>query len=416
RRGVRRLPLPRPPDRPHRRQPAGGHQLRGRTAGRAGRGLDGQGGKFRYRHDRRGNRPPIVLRESGERQIWDGARTEPVPTGDPAGHDLHAAWDALGRQSRLADGTTLLEEYHYDTAAQHALGRLAEVRYTGGRQVFTYDAAGRLLTRDYFYDGEADPHRLRYEHDALGRETAVIHADGTRIERRLTFNGWLKSIPNVLQSVDYDPRGFPSAILYQNGVHTTFAHTPRPRRISRQTTTSPQNQLFEQVDFTFDKMEIVLSRNDTAPGSTGLRGFTYDPLHQLTGVASVENGNAVQRHYDYAPDYNLRRFDEGRATLHYNDPLHPDRLSGLTPDGGALFAVHYDGNGNLLDLPGQQLAYNAKNELARLTNAQGLTAEYRYDHLGLRISKTVTDAQGHVTRTLYVGDQAEIRNGTPAYF
>ncbi len=377
---------------------------------------DGQGVKFRYRYDRRGNRIAIVLRESGERKIWYDARKKPVRTLDPAGHDLRATWDALGRIASLSSGATMIEEYHYDTAAQHALGRIAEVRNSGDRQVFTYSESGRLLKRDYFFDGEDNPHNLRYEYDSLGRETAAIHTDGTRIDRKLTFNGWLKSIPNFIENIEYDPRGFPSDILYQNGVQTRYAYTPGPGRISHQTTTSPQNDILEQVEFTFDKMEILLGSNDTAPGGVGLREFSYDPLYQVTSVASVENGSPVRRNYDYAADYNLRRFDETRTTLHYDDPNHPDRLSGLTPNGGTLFGVSYDGNGNLLNLPGQQFEYNPKNELIRFTNSDGLVAEYRYDHLGFRIKKEINDGQGHVTRIFYVGDQAEIRNGTPAYF
>ncbi|MBI5115119.1 hypothetical protein HZA56_01455 [Candidatus Poribacteria bacterium] len=377
---------------------------------------DGRGVRFRYRYDRCGNRIAIVLRESGERKIWYDVRKKPVRTLDPAGHDLRAAWDALGRQTSLSSGTTIIEEYHYDTAAQHAFGRVAEVRYIGGRQAFIYSEAGHLLQRDYFFDGEAKAHTLRYEYDSLGRETAVIHTDGTRIDRHLTLNGWLKSIPNFIQNVEYNPRGFPTEILYQNGVHTHYAYTLGPGRISHQTSISPQNDILEQTEFTFDKMDVLLSRDDAAPGGVGVREFSYDPLYQITSVSSVENGISVRHNYDYAADYNLRRFDESHMMLHYDDPNHPDRLSGLITDGDILFAVNYDGNGNLLNLPGQQFGYNSKNELTRLTNTDGLVAEYCYDHMGFRISKELRDGQGHFTRILCVGDQAEIRNGMPVYF
>jgi RHS repeat-associated protein len=87
------------------------------------------------------------------------------------------------------------------------------------------------------------------------------------------------------------------------------------------------------------------------------------------------------------------------------------------PDGGGpAFNVQYDGNGSILSLPGQTFAYNAKNELIRLTGAGGLVAEYAYDHIGLRMSKRVDDGHGHIARTLYVGDQAEVRDGAPVHF
>lgn len=377
---------------------------------------DDNGVKFRYQYDRRGNRLVVSLREAGDRKIWYDARKKPVQTLDAAGNLIRARWDALGRLTRLSKGQTVLEKYRYDTLARHALGRLAEVQYVGGSQTFTYDRAGKLIRREYHYDGEAAPQSLRYEYDRLGRELAVIHTDGTRIERQLTFNGWLKALPNVILGVEYDARGLPSSVAYQNGVRTSFTYTSGPGRIATLTTLSPQNNPMQQIDFEFDKMEMILGMKDGAASTPWSREFSYDPLYQLTGSSSIENGNPVQRSYDYKADYNLSRLDESRSTLEYNDAARPDRATGLTPDGGALVAFNYDGNGNLLNLPGRQFDYNVKNELKRFSDGSGLVAEYRYDHLGFRISKTVTDPQGHVTKILYVADQAEVRNGAPAYF
>ncbi len=376
---------------------------------------DRRGVKFRYRYDRRGNRIAIVLRESGERTIWYDARKKPIRTRDGAGHDLRATFDSLGRLHQLAEGANVLEAYQYDTLAQNAFGRLAGVSYPGGRQDFTYDPAGRLLQRAFHYDGEANPQTLRYEYDPLGRLTACIHTDGTRIERQLMANGWLKAIPGAIQQVDYDPRGLPTAVQYQNNVRTTYDYTSGPGRISRQTTTAPGNVVLEAIEYRFDRLEVLLSSNDTAPGGAGLRQYSYDPLYQLTSTTNTENGNPVRRVYDYADDYNLQRFEEGRSTFQY-DGAHPDRIAGVTPDGGIRFDTSFDAGGNLLALPGQAFTYNAKNELLQFSRADGLTAEYRYDHLGLRISKRVDDGQGQVDRTLYVGDEAEIRDGSPAYF
>ena len=372
---------------------------------------DPGGVKLRCRYDRRGSRLSITLRESGERKVWYDARKKPVRTLDPAGHDLTASFDALGRQLRLAAGATVLEEYHYDTAAQGALGRIAQVTYVGGSQVFHYDPAGHLVQRDYHHDGE--PARsVRWEYDPLGRETAVIHADGTRVERRLAANGWLTSIPGVIRSVEYDPRGLPTDVAYDSGVRCHMAYTPGPGRLRHQTLTSPRGEVLQDLELGYDRMELLVTRSDAAPGARAPEHYRYDPLYQLTGIDTTENGAPAHRRYDYA-GYNLQRSDEARTTLRYDDAARPDRLTGITPDAGAVFACSYDGNGNLLGLPGQRFAYNAKNELARFERSDGLTAEYRYDHLGQRTSKVVTDAHGHVTRTFYLGELCEVRDGIP---
>src|SRR6185295_17572614 len=101
----------------------------------------------------------------------------------------------------------------------------------------------RIVRHAYHYDGFTDPLTLRYEYDPLGRETACIHDDGTRIERQLLFNGWLKAIPGILTNVVQDARGLPVAIHFQNGVHTQCDYTVGPGRLIRQVTNSPSELL-----------------------------------------------------------------------------------------------------------------------------------------------------------------------------
>ncbi len=377
---------------------------------------DARGEKMACRYDAQGSKLAVTSREAGERQIFKDARGKPVRTIDGAGHDIRATWDAIGRLLTLSTAGGALESYTYDTPAQHALSRLAEVSYPGGRQAFEYDQAGRLVQRSYHYDGEPAAQTLRYEYDALGRETALVHTDGTRIDRQLTANGWLKSVAGVIDAVGYDPRGLPSQVDFHNGVRTTYAYTPGPGRIREQVTVAPGGAVLEHVSYAYDRMDVMLSSNDAAPGGVGLRQYDYDPLCQLRMMTSTEGGNPVQRRYEYADDYNLQRFEEARSTLHYDDAAHADRLSGITPDGSVRFDVPHDGNGNILQLPGQTFTYNAKNELVRLDGSAGVVAGYTYDHLGLRMSKRVDDGQGHVARTLFVGDQAEIRDGVAVHF
>jgi RHS repeat-associated protein len=372
---------------------------------------DSRGEKFSYTYDRRGCRLIISTREAGRRKVWYDAAKKPVRTLDETGHDIAATWDTTGRLLKLHSGGTDLEVYTYDTIARNAFGRLAEVRYQGGRQIFDYDPAGRLTQRSYFYDGEASPQTLRYEYDPLGRETAVVHTDGTRVERDLTANGWVSAIPGVLSKVDYDPRGFPTHVHFANGVTTTYGYTPGPGVVASRRTETAAGGVLEDVSYTYDGLEIMLGSNDTAPGGAGRRRYGYDPLYQLTSASSLEGGASVERRYDYVADYNLRRFEEARSVLHYDDPLHGDRLAGVTVDGHPRFDVLHDTGGKVLELPGQSFTYNAKNELVGFTTDDGLVATYSYDHLGLRMVKHVDDGHGGVHRTLFVGRSAEVLDG-----
>ena len=369
-----------------------------------------------YRYDRLGNRLVINQRDVGQRQLWYNACKKVVRTRDAEGNDVQADIDARDRITRLKAGAVVLEEYVYDDPARNALGRLARVTYRGGQQLFNYDTAGRLLRHEYLFDGLAAPQTLTYEYDLLGRETAVTHTDGTRVAKTLTPNGWVRAIPGFLNQVDYDPRGLPSRLVYANNVTTELSYTPGPGRVMRQKTLGPAAQVMEDVNYQYDKLELLLSSNDTAPGGAGLRAYGYDPLYQITSFTSNEAAGPVTRRYEYTNHFNLTRFDETNSQLHYDDALHPDRVAGLTPQGGARANFNYDNNGNLLNMPGKTFRYNEKSELARFATGAGLVAEYRYDHQGIRVSKSVKDGPGPALNTYFVGDAVEIRNGQPAIF
>ena len=377
---------------------------------------DARGVLCSYQYDRRGSRLRIQHRETGTRRLWYDARKLIVRTTDPNGNDMRATLDARGRLRQLRNGAATIEQYTYDVLAQGALGRLAEVLYSGGSQKFFYNAAGSLLTCEHRFDGVAAPHTVAYEYDLLGREVAVTHPDGTRIAKTLTPNGWVQAIPGFIDNADYDARGLTTQIKYHNGVTTDFTYTAGPGREKTRVTRNALNQVLENVSYDFDRLEILLKSNDSSPGGLGERGYSYDPLYQIKGVTSIENGGPVDQRYTYTNDYNLTRFDEGSSTMQYDDAAHPDRVAGITPNGKPRVNVDYDPNGNMLNLPGRTFSYNAKNELVRVDTATGLRADYRYDHEGRRISKTVTEGAAPAVRTLFVGELAEIKQGQPAYF
>ncbi len=377
---------------------------------------DARGVMCTCEYDKLGRRLVIAHREAGTRRLWYDGRNKVVRTQDANGNDVRAELDALGRLTRLSAGATTLEQYTYDDLARNALGRLAEVTYRGGRQSFHYDPAGRLTRREHRFDGVADVHTLSYEYDLLGRETAMVHADGTRISRRLTPNGRVRAIPGFLDEVVYDPRGRPTRLAFANGVVTEIGYTPGPGRVNTQRTVGPGGQVMEDFTYTYDQLKLLLGQNDTAPGGMGSHTFDYDPLYQLRRATSTEGGAPVTRPYDYVDHFNLTRLDEAGSQLHYDDAARPNRLAGITHGATPRFNPAYDANGNLLTLPGKTFHFNAKSELERFEAAGGLTAEYRYDHEGKRISKTVNDGHGATLRTLFLGQDAEIRDGDPVYF
>ena len=371
---------------------------------------DDSGTLCSYSCDMLGNRYDIHHRAAGHRQLWYDARSRVVRSLDANGNDLRVTMDALGRLQRLSSAGTILEEYVYDAAADNGLSRISSVTYQGGSQSYQYDAASRLTQATYRYDGVADPYQINYEYDVLGREVARSYSDGQRIQRNLTFNGWVSAIPGVVTSISYDPRGLPQMISYGNGVTTTIGYEVGPGRVKQQRTIGPHGEIYEDVTYTLDQMGILLSSADAAPGGRGSASYTQDPLYQLASCTTA-NPTPTVRNYGYSGFLNLARMDETNSVFSFDDALHPDRIAGLTIAGGARQNLAYDANGNLLGLADKTFAYNEKNELSQVTRADGLVANYTYDPTGQRASKQVTAKDGTVTATQFAGAEVEIRNG-----
>jgi len=364
-------------------------------------------------YDRIGRRLVSDNREGGRRRKFYDARGSTIASIDAEGNDLRAEIDLHGRLVRLLLGGSTVEEFTYDDPARNAHGRVAAVTYPGGRQDFTYDVAGRVTRHEYAFDGAARAESLSYEYDGLGREVAVTHTDGRRIERELTANGRVRAIPGVLDEVSYDARGLPTTLRYANGVVTEVAYEAGPGRVSHQRTTGPAGQVLHDVTYERDGLGLLVRSDDASPGGAGVREFSYDPLRQLLEVS--ESG-APALSYTYDRHYNLAGFGDTGAVLHHDDPDRPYRLTGLTPAGGALEAVGHDANGNVSSRAAQRFTYDYKQQLTGFENGRGLVAQYGYDPSGVRVSKLVDDGQGSVSRTFFVGKDAEVRDGTPTLF
>ena len=366
-----------------------------------------------YEYDRRGGRLVADHREGGMRRTFYDARGKAVRSVDAEGKDLRAELDALGRLVRLTLDGAVVEELGYDDEARNAVGRLASATYPGGRQDFTYDAAGRLILHEYAFDGAPRTETLSYEYDALGRQLAVTHTDGRRIARELTMNGWVRSMPGILDEVSYDARGLPTALRYANGVVTEIAYSPGPGSVRSQRTTNPAGQLLHDVSYDRDGLGLLIRSDDTTPGGAGVREYAYDPLLQLR---EVTEGDGSTLGYEYDQHFNLTNLGDTGATLHHEGPDRAYQLTGVTPAGGSLEPLGHDLNGNVSSRGDRRFRFDYKQALTRFEDGHGLVAKYGYDPFGARVSKRVEQPGGSVTQTFFLGENAEVRDGTPTLF
>ncbi|MCP4549793.1 MAG: hypothetical protein GY835_25340 [bacterium] len=371
-----------------------------------------------YRYDRRGNRLAINHRDAGLRRLWYDAAGTVVRTQDGNNNDIRINYDSSGRITDLLEGNTARESFSYDDLPSGAWGRLHEVSYLGGKQVFAYNTHGQTIHQEYHYDGQAQPHVVEFEYNQLGKQTAVIYPDGARAEYTYYLNGMIRSITDFVSEIEYDARNLPTRIAYANGITSEITYAPGPGKVDSLVTRGPGGQIYQNVQYAYDMLHMLLSVSDAASGNIPQVEYEYDHLYQLTRSHGQGPTGNFDIKYKYENGRSLTDIAETATTFDYDDPTRPDRLTGLKKGAAPAFPLPYDSNGNIGALPGRQLHYDLKNQLHKVERDDGATIEYLYDHRGNRIRKRVQPAAGGgpAVETMMIGNLAEIRDGQVTRF
>lgn len=370
---------------------------------------DAHGVQAEYLYDNLGNRLLVKHREAGIRKASFNALGQPVRGIDAKGQIITAEYEPnKHRLKKLLLNGSIKEEYIYDDVAQGANAKLAQVNYENGSQKYFYDISGRLIKKEYIWNAPNRTETVEYEFDRIGRQTKVVHTDGTEKAYNLYGNGWIKSIDDFVDDIKYDSHGNPVEIHFNNGVKSTRNYSAGGRKISKQRTQKGGGDL-EHLDYTYDVLGNVSTVTDILTNK--VTEMAYDSLEQI--LSSTTDG-ITDFNYSYENNLNLSLFEEGQKQLEYNDPMHFHRLTDIL-DNGNNFSVGYDNNGNITSLPGRQFNFNFKNELVQCVRDNGLTANYFYDHKGKRVRKTVING-GITSDTFFIDDEVEYKNSSKVYY
>ena len=257
------------------------------------------------------------------------------------------------RASQLDGSHTRDVAYRYDL-----FGNLTSVKFTDGDEgyVFGYDTLGRPTTVTSTMGGIA--RNLVYQHDAAGRRTGMIHADGVPVT--YTYDG-LDRLKEM--HVNYD-RVLSNAFHTQGQIGSIW-HAPG----------AYQTQFGN--DGALRVREININKN----------GSAYDNRQILDHNAASQVVNEQITNQQYAwnahPDFT-------RDTSYQANALNQYTQAGTN-------GYTYDANGNLQTDGTFYYSYDSENRLVAISSG----VQMHYDPLG-RLWQ-VTDAHGNKRRMLYDG-------------
>lgn len=273
---------------------------------------------------------------------------------DASGQMIGLGYDALGRRTEVTsrDGLIYRIDHNPDSGNPEAF------TLPGGAQTtITYDtrigAYGEVLS-DLAGITLPDASQKLFEHDSMGRLTALTHRDGTTSTWSYNSHGQVLQSTNVLGATwdyAYDFDGVLTSVTDAFGNTTQFGY----------------DALF--------RLSQVFAADAVS------RSYNYDARNRIVAMTDEAGGT-----WQYAYDANgnlITMTDPTGAVSHFAFDLM-DRLSSAESDDGAVASRSYDAMGRL----------------ASVTDRNGNTSTYAYDMQDLPSS--VTDPAGavwSVTRT-----------------
>jgi RHS repeat-associated protein len=296
---------------------------------------------------------------------------------------LTFTYDELGRPKTKKQGTTSISEWTYDNpAVMHSKGRVTEVRDRPVTQNtitnFWYDVLGQVIQSQRILMGT--PYIMSQTYDALGRiKTETFPAPDNEI---VTYNyneaGWLKSVNNYINDVQYDARGQKTSLTYANSRVTSWTYDPNRFWIASQSTTGSQQSL----SYVHDPVGNITSITDNL--FTASRSFTYDDLNRLNTASGTFGVNQSPQNCSYG--YNAIGNLENKcgATLSYNAAMHP---SAVTHNSATNKSYLYDDNGNMTARGNQTLVWDIENRVTSVSISGGSSTNMEYDYSGMRVKK-----------------------------
>jgi len=344
--------------------------------------------------------------------------------------------------------------------AQNTEGMLAYVWDVSGEEHRSYDARHRLAwtvkrIRDPRH-GKLVSYRSQEQHDSLDRLVQLTYPDNDSVSYQYNDRNLLTRITgaqagNIIGEVHYLPSGQFDSIQYGNGVRSGYRYDVRARLVGLTTAPgSAPTEPYVAFDYTFDavsNLEAIQDQRTPASIPAGdprrnTQHFNYDDLNRLTlarysrGVPGQESNNG-QINYRYDRIGNLvgqtsdiPHSENGRSitdlgTIAYGGAAGssgrvgrstaepgPHAVSKIGPDAAYL----YDADGNLLQQPGANLAFDFRDQLVAFETPT-TRAEYTYDFQHRRIIKRVLARSPAATNnptpvpelTFYVAPTFEVR-------
>ncbi|HEY0986863.1 MAG TPA: FG-GAP-like repeat-containing protein [Kofleriaceae bacterium] len=320
---------------------------------------------------------------------------------NPVGQTVHFTYDALGRLATRDGGGAFT--YHYDDpragAGPEAInlsGRLAWVDEPTGRFELGYDDAGRVRFARRTVDDRLAEETTEYS--ASGLVLGRSFDDGFAVTYRHDAAGRVIGANNLWELVEQDAAGRTIRERFGNGVDARYNRDVLGLT-TKVTLRDAAGAAIYDVDIARNAWSAITGVTDVdGAGLDHSATFSYDGFARLTGATAGTGAAAFTFGYGYDVLHNMtsRTATGPRALGAFTGSYHhgeagkaPRQLTSITGASGAVtHTFDYDAAGRQIAQDGLSLSYDPYDRLLSVTGVSGGTVQHRYGHDGERV-KTI---------------------------
>jgi RHS repeat-associated protein len=320
---------------------------------------------------------------------------------DANGVTTRYSYDALNRLIEIDYPNAKLNvNFTYDEngGGQNGVGRLTSQEDASGTTKYTYDLRGNVLTQTSIRGSITLT--MGYAYNSADQLVQATYPDGRRFDYQYDASGNISDITtdyqgtvqSVISNIQHQPFGPVMGMTYGNGL-TLGQIYDLDTRLTQSTTPS----ILERGYGFDDGSNITSITNDLDPSAT--ESFGYDNLNRL----ETAGGSYGSLGYSYDPTHNrTQKTDSIEGDTYYDYDLNNNHLTAVTA--GDTKNYQYDAVGNIVDNNSYRFDYADNNRLAAVKVGNKKIATYKYNGQGQRTEKII----GKITTHYLYGLQGEL--------
>ena len=318
--------------------------------------------------------------------------------------------NSQGGESKLTydfDGLPLTEKSPrggVTTWERDAMGNVVKrIEPSGATTTYAYNEANQIISSvspaGNMESVDREKYRTSYEHDALGRISAMVEPGGSRTEYQYNARGEISQVKDArggITKYTYTPEGHVASTTAPDGSTTTWEYDSMGQLTKRINplggvrswsyngagkATGVATEIGAKTTYSYDAAGRPLE--ERGPGSNGSQpGDVNDTVRYSYGandkVSSISypGDTSLNKHYTWTPLGNVKSVSTADgATQRYNYGSG-GVLSSITAPGGGTYSYERDVEGNLTkfsDAAGvsETLEYNLSGQPTRIARSKG---------------------------------------------